>query len=185
MSFIDNDDQGQQVDQDNLVTLKRSQIRQLEQKAAQADTAAAVARENVMLRAGVDFDSPVGQLFAKGYDGDLDPVKVKEASAAIPGALKAAAPQPAAGEATEPQTPATPAPQVTEEERQATAERAALAAGATPVPNAAQDIDPRQKALAEAKEAMSKGATEEDALGHYFSSVAKAAHDGDQRAIVK
>lgn len=183
MSFIDNDDQDQGVN-DNLVTLKRSQIKQLEDKAAKADQLSLVARENAFLKAGVDFDSPVGQLFAKGYDGDLDPTKIKEAAAAIPGVLKGGATAPAAtSTGDEAQTAAAAA--VSEEERQATAERAALAAGATAVPNAAQELDPREKALKESQQALRKGASEADALGHYFASVAEAAHKGDSRAISK
>jgi len=46
---------------------------------AQAEAAQA-RRELAFLKAGVDLESPLGKLFAKGYDGDLTPDAVKSAA---------------------------------------------------------------------------------------------------------
>lgn len=46
----------------------------LEAEVAEANTAK---RELALMRAGVDLDNPVGKLFAKAYDGELDPEAIK------------------------------------------------------------------------------------------------------------
>lgn len=51
-----------------------------------------LARENAMLRAGVDLESPVGKLFAKGYDGELDVEAVKAEWSTLGGTPAPAAP---------------------------------------------------------------------------------------------
>jgi hypothetical protein len=51
--------------------LKRSEKREKD-LAEQAKAGAAAQRELAFVRAGVDLDNPVGQLFAKAYDGELD-----------------------------------------------------------------------------------------------------------------
>lgn len=42
-------------------------------------------REGAMARAGVPLGSPLGDLFAKGYDGDTDPESIKAAFEALGG----------------------------------------------------------------------------------------------------
>lgn len=77
---LDNDDdQGE-----HEVRMTRKDIRALERRAkagteAQAE-ALASRRELALLRAGIP-DTGVGKLFAKAYDGDLDPEAIKEAAA--------------------------------------------------------------------------------------------------------
>ena len=54
-------------------------------RAARAEAAEAeqLRREVAFLRAGVDADSPLGQVFQKGYDGELDVEAIKTAWSAI------------------------------------------------------------------------------------------------------
>ncbi len=50
----------------------------LEREAAERDARdAATARENALLRAGIPIDTPVGEMFARGYDGDVNPDAMK------------------------------------------------------------------------------------------------------------
>jgi hypothetical protein len=50
-------------------------IRTLRERARRYDEAQAalpaLKRENALMRSGVDLESPLGQLFVKGYDGEL------------------------------------------------------------------------------------------------------------------
>lgn len=62
---------------DVRAALKREQKRRKEAE-EQANEGAAAKRELTFLRAGVDLDSPVGKLFAKAYDGELDPDAIKK-----------------------------------------------------------------------------------------------------------
>lgn len=62
---------------DVRAALKRAQKRLKETEESAAEGAAAK-RELTFLRAGVDLDSPVGKLFAKAYDGELDPEAIQK-----------------------------------------------------------------------------------------------------------
>ena len=59
---------------ERTVTLKRSQIRSIEQKAREADKLAErlnrMERETALLKSGIDLNNPTGKLFAEHYNGD-------------------------------------------------------------------------------------------------------------------
>lgn len=55
-----------------------SGIKALREKAEQdARELAAARRELALVKAGVDVESPLGKMFAKAYDGDLDPEVIR------------------------------------------------------------------------------------------------------------
>lgn len=59
-------------------------FKNLRAKARKADTLerenAALRRENAFVKAGIPMDDPKLTYFVKGYDGDLDPVAIKQAA---------------------------------------------------------------------------------------------------------
>lgn len=86
-TFQDHD--AEQVPEERTVTVKRSQIRALEEKAKRADEAEAakadLERQMAFVRAGLplDEDSPEGKrmaYFVRGYDGDLTPEAIRTAA---------------------------------------------------------------------------------------------------------
>lgn len=85
--FFDDDPQPE----DKTVTLKRSQIRAIEDKAKRFDAAeaekTALARELAFLKAGIPSDHPVTPYFVKGYDGELTADAIK-AAAVVAGLVK-------------------------------------------------------------------------------------------------
>lgn len=70
--------------EDRTVTLKRSQIKTLEEKAKRTEAAEAeknaLARELAFLKAGIPADHPVTPYFVKGYDGELTADAIKAAA---------------------------------------------------------------------------------------------------------
>lgn len=78
-----NEDQGNQGS-DSLVTLKRSEIRTLEQQARRAkdfETRATTAeRRLAFVEAGVPTDKPIAQYFIRGYDGEVTAEAIKKAA---------------------------------------------------------------------------------------------------------
>ena len=98
----DHDDAGD-IDSDDITkvraALKREQKRRKDAEAA-AQEGSTARRELTFLRAGVDLDSPVGKLFAKAYDGELDPEAIKTQWSEI--APSGATPPPSAETTTEP-----------------------------------------------------------------------------------
>lgn len=54
--------------------------REAEQLRLEAETAK---KENAFLKAGIDLDSPLGKMFAKGYDGELTVDALKSAASAV------------------------------------------------------------------------------------------------------
>jgi hypothetical protein len=63
--------------------------------------AAQYKREAAFSRAGVDLDSPLGKMFAKGYEGDASIEAIKSAAEDIPGLLPVPPPDPNAMSAEE------------------------------------------------------------------------------------
>lgn len=122
---------------------------------------AKIARENILLRAGVDPDSPTGKILSR-VEGDLTVDEAKAFAAA------------------QPTTPTAPieGPELTAEERQSTTERQGLAAGARPdVDNTGED--PYKLAIAAARQDPSM--TEEDRLG---TAIGKIFESQDPRVLV-
>ena len=150
-------------------------IKLLREKAAGADEAtsavAAAQRENTMLRSGIDLESPLGELFARSFDGDptdVDALKAEAAKYGVP--LRGA--------------PVTEA-QVVEEriEPTGTAQRMALSDGAPA--DTGEDKDPRQLAKEQFDRRMAEGATRDHAAADHLNMLANAAMRGDKRVIVK
>jgi hypothetical protein len=139
---------------------------------AQAE-AAQLKREVAMLRAGVDLESPLGNLFAKGYDGELEAAKVKEAWTAV---------APSATPAPEPETPKTPDPEFSVDETKSTDLRAALANGSPA--DEMPDEDPRVAAKRAATQHVMDGGTQEESLALVFDHIYAAGLAGDKRVIL-
>lgn len=73
-------DQNEEHDgEDNLVELREAAKR----GRTAAQEAAALKRENAFLKAGVPTDSPLGEMFAKAYDGELTAEAISEAASKI------------------------------------------------------------------------------------------------------
>ena len=68
-------------------------------------------RKIALLEAGVDTSTPVGAMFAKGYDGDLTPDAVKAAWQQVAPAAPAPEPTPEPAPTPAPQAAATPTPE--------------------------------------------------------------------------
>lgn len=143
-------------------------------KQAKAE-AARLARENVMLKAGVDTDSPLGKIFAAGYDGELTKDAVKAAYAGLGVA-------PVAAEPADP-APENPDPVLADGEAGSTAERQALANGAPA--DQLSDKDPRTKSIEDAHAVIAKGGTSEAAIAASFATRVAAAAAGDKRVILE
>jgi|GEM_PF-4794581 len=184
----DSPDPSQPNDQrdDRLVRMKRSDIRALEQSAAKGreaeDRATAAERRLAFLEAGIDLTTERGKFFADGYNGDLDPAKIR-AKAETVGALEVSTPEatppPADAQPTETETPDT---QLEEGEANLSRERQALAENAPP--DQPTPGDPYAEAARVHKAAMEDGAPEKVAVGSALARVVQSAIAGDQRVIL-
>lgn len=184
----DDNDDGTDDDAQNQtgkVNIDRSHLRALEKKAQKGADADRLQRENLMLKLGVDTDSVGGKLLLDNPNLPLDkPDEIKAMAIAV-GAIRQTTPPPgeATGETqgTDQGGEQTPVGGTTE--ANGSDERSALGQGAVGDTGRPTE-DPRKIAATEAVTAMERGATEEDALGHYFNSLANAAATGDQRVRV-
>lgn len=141
---------------------------------AEAD---AMRRENAMLKAGIDTESPIGALFAGGYKGELDKEAVKAAWAEL-----------GVSSATPADTPVVDTPpdnddHLSADEKASTAERRALANGATA--DRGTTPDPRSEAKVRHQSVIDAGGKSDDAMVAYFDTVLTAAGAGDKRVIVE
>lgn len=163
----ENDDQHQE--ESAPIRELREKNKQLE---AQLAEAAEAKRQLAFVRAGVDLDSKVGQLFYKAYDGELD-VEALKAEAAELGALSGTKP-PAKSEDEG----------HSDEEQRSTDERQGLATGYKS--EEARGPHPKDVALKAGRDALDQGARNEDAIGEAFRIIAEAGfRDKDDRVIVK
>lgn len=134
----------------------------------------AALREIAFLRAGIDTESKVGQMFVKAYDGDLDPEKIRAEWSEV---------APASGGNTPPPTEPPP-PSATEQQLEETqARRLLTSAGAGDTPNEQPSPDPVAAGYDEYRERLGKGERRETAAGSVFSKLIEAANAGDERAI--
>ena len=149
---------------------QRQHIEQLEAdlaaEKARADASAPLERKVAFLEAGVDLTSPVGEMFADAYKGELDVETVKTAAERV-GALKG--------------TDLVP----TSDQLEQTKLQAGLA-GEGHTPGAV--VDPSQTSPIEAGYAafhdrLTTGSTREAASAEMFDRVFTAASEGDQRVI--
>ena len=132
---------------------------------AQAAEAEAAKREIAFLRAGVDVDSKLGQMFVKSYDGDLDVDKVKSEWAEI-------APQ-----------PATEVVVVDPSEQRQTQERVSLAADTEP-PAQFAGKNPKRAGVEEFHRLQTEeGYGRDEASVQFFDKVLTAAVNGDERVL--
>ena len=154
-------------------------LRQLRKKAKDADRLTrenadllADRRELAFLKAGVDTSTPVGQLFMKAYDGELDATAIKEGYEALGMSAPAASETGDAFEA---------------DEAGSTQERQALASGATGDTGEQQPQPVRGeegRAARVARDALAHGAPREDAIGVMFNELTQAAASGDRSVIL-
>jgi hypothetical protein len=139
---------------------------------------AALALDNALLRAGVDLDSPQGQLVADAWRGREPQVEQIKASWEL---VKPALAVP---------EPAEPEPERIQGEMNQAAERRELNANSVVEPNP-EDQDPRQVAIKAGLDVLappmgsSIGAgTNDDAMAAAFHVIAEAAGRGDSRVLV-
>lgn len=173
LSTFDDEDEVEDEPETAEETAKGLRRAANEGKKAKAE-AASLKREIAMLKAGVDTDSAIGKMFAKAYDGDVDPAAVKAAWAEVAPATATAS--------TEPADFSTPDPTISDDEAASTAQRQALAANSPA--DQAPTPDPRDAALDAGLAFVKKGGTTEDSLGVIFESLVGAAMDGDKRVIL-
>ncbi len=96
MSDFDNDLENEELEdsEQQSNTNDRAWVRKLEKDAKEGKAAKAEAeklrteaenakKENAFLKAGIDLDSPLGKMFAKGYDGELTVDALKTAASAV------------------------------------------------------------------------------------------------------
>jgi hypothetical protein len=133
----------------------------------QAEAGNAAIRENAMLKAGINTETPLGKFFAESYKGDLTKEAVIAAATEI-GVLEKT----------------TTNPQVSEEERKSTQERQNLTTGAAD-PSQMPTKHPREQGLENAKMLLDKGGTYEQAGAAFLTTLVKAIDEGDERAIYK
>lgn len=141
-------------------------------KAAQQE-ADALRRELAFTKAGVNTDTPIGKLFVKSYDGNLEVDDVKAAWAEV-------APAPVAdGNTPEPvvTTPTTEQTNETEQRRLLTSG----GAGDSPIPTPPED--PVARGYDAFHERMQGGDRRETASAEVFGSLFKGASEGDERVL--
>lgn len=151
------------------IVQQREHIKDLESQLAemreQTDLAAVTARENVMLKAGVDVETALGQMFTRAYDGELT-VEAVRAQASEIGALTPTSP--------------VPDPQITADETAAGRERAALGADAGPA-GQLSDTDPVQTAWQQRDADLKRGMPRDAAAAGVLGAMIAAANNGDTR----
>lgn len=151
-------------------------IDHLREKAGKADEATAalaqLARENAMLKSGINLETPLGQFFVESYTGDPSDVEGLKAKAAELGV-------PIEGEA-----PAATEAQVVEPvyEPTGTTQRMALSDGAPP--DTGEDKHPKQLAREQFDRSVAQGHSRDDAAADALNVIAQAAMRGDRRVII-
>lgn len=124
-------------------------------------------RELAVARAGVNLATPVGQMFARGYDGPIDDAeKILEAAAQV-GAYVA------------PETDDAPPP---EDNGGAARQEAASGAEFTPPPETPKDV--YGDAIRFGNELRAQGNTEEDAMAAAFKAIFGAGAEGDASVLL-
>lgn len=168
----DDDQHEDEQDDDRKVTLSRQQIRALEKRPKTEDFTR-LQRENVLLKLGIDTDSPAGKMLLGNSELEWDKPDTIKTMATEAGLIKTVA-APAEEEGQEADS---------EELNQGT-ERSGLSQGAAS-DDGKPRTDPRKSASDEAAEALRRGAKEEEGVGHFIHRMAEAAQAGDQRVVVR
>lgn len=189
---VETDDPAQKPNEqrdDYLVRVSRKNIRSLEDRAREAtaanERAAAAERKAAFALAGIDITSDKGAFFARGYEGDLDPAKIREAAAqfnVVEPPKSEGENSENGGEGDDQNTPSTPDPKLEEGEDRLHEEQNRLA-GNSPG-DQPQQGDPYKDAEKVATDVLQRGGQEKEALGAFINSVVNAAHRGDKRVVL-
>jgi len=150
---------------------QREHIERLEAEIAQAkeraDVAAVLERENVMLRAGVDVESALGQMFTRAYEGELTVDAVRQQASEI-GALASSS------------APAETGPEITPEEANAGRERAALGADSG-TPGSVPEPDLVEQGWANYDSDLKNGVQRDTAAANVIGAMIAEANNGNPR----
>lgn len=150
----------------------RKIAREREQHAAAAADGEKAKRELAFLKAGVNPDTPLGSMFARGYDGELTGEAIKAAAAEIPGLLTPAE------ETKDETTDTTPHP-----DAEATRQRQQLThGGAADLGNL--DAPGQQVADEVVKKLQGENRREDQAIAAGIATIATAAINGDKSVLV-
>jgi hypothetical protein len=178
----DDDDDAQQGQQAPPQGQQDSdQFRNMRKKANKADR---LERENALLRAGIDLESDLGSMFAKGYDGPLEVAAMREAATKV-GAYKP--PEEPKGEQQQQQSAQQQDQQGDQQDQQQRTgpdeadQRGMLQHGAPPDTGAV--ADPRDDAIKAGKAKIGEGASEEEGVIEGFRHLVEAGVSGDQRVL--
>lgn len=139
-------------------------------------------RENAMLRAGVDLDSPLGAMFVRGYNGEQTPEAIRAAFAEISPPATPPPPAEAPVASAPPVQVQTTTLQATPEEAAAILASQSLAHGQPP--QAAPDPHPSHAAVSDYYTDLKAGVVTRDAEARAVHRVLGAAAAGDQRVIL-
>lgn len=142
---------------------------------------AKLARENALLRAGVDLESKQGQILANAWsnrDPDVEAIRSE---------WELLKPQPAP----EPEPALPVSPQLSEAEQNQAQERQELAAGGHLQPDAG-DVDPMEMSIIEARKVLEPDPNSRQRAGTHIDAMATALHHravaagkGDSRVYVQ
>lgn len=175
MTYTDPEELEQQTDEGddegNDMRNLRRKARAHDKLAAELETANAATRELAFIKAGVDTDTPIGKLFMRAYDGELDKESVQAAYAELGGSSSSDSDE---------EPPPDPSVEATRE-RQALASGAATEDGEVPV---VPVRGPTGRAVKAGKDALEHGAPREDAAGVTFGQLIGAAAEGDSTVII-
>jgi hypothetical protein len=157
--------------------------RQLRDKATRAEGAEArlqaASRRVAILASGLDTESPIGELFVRGYDGEYTPEALREEAAKYGVPLKGQA-TPAPGEDVEGVEGEDEGPPDFTGPT-GTAQRRALADNAPA--DTGEDKDPRQVSLDAFNQALAQDLPHEDAAAASLHVLVEAANRGDKRVV--
>lgn len=166
---------------DGHVTMGRSDVRSLRAAAKKGKRVDEVERELAFTKAGIDTDSDAGRMFMRGYDGELDKEKVREA--AIPFGLVQAEPAPeptgkghVLHDDTAGDTKLEPG------EDGFTSDRATVASGAPP--DRGIELNPKAEAIERGRQVIKDGGRIEEGMATTFADLVRSAHEGDTRVTI-
>lgn len=176
MTFTDIEDDNDTQD-DRTVTLRRDQIRAMERDAKTAREAQQRAdkaeRQLAIVRAGLDLSNPAVEFFAQHYAGEVTAEAVA-AEAKRLGLL---------GEAPPPTPPVVEEPSAGDQNLSDL--RDIVSQGSIPDSGHLPQKPVRESAMEEARTAIAKGMSGEDAMGSYFNRIAAAAQAGDSSVTIQ
>lgn len=173
---FDDDDTDPTPEPDNTPKALRraaAEGRQAKAKATQLE------RENIMLKAGIDTDTPLGAMFAAGYSGELTKDAVKAAFSALGVAAPSADADP------DPDPTVDPDPDISDAERNSTAQRQALASGANLTPSDPTDVHPHERMRQAHETVLAAGGRGEDAMAAGIAQLLAAGAAGDKRVLIE